>query len=61
MKLLTKETFGPIIPVMPFGTETEGIGLANGTIFGLSGAVFAENNAEALRLGRGLSASTTAP
>lgn len=48
MKVMTEETFGPIIPIMPFETEEEGIRLANDSIFGLSGAVFAETNEKAI-------------
>jgi acyl-CoA reductase-like NAD-dependent aldehyde dehydrogenase len=51
MKIMTEETFGPILPVMPFADEDEAIALANGTIFGLSGAVFAKTDAEAHRIG----------
>jgi succinate-semialdehyde dehydrogenase / glutarate-semialdehyde dehydrogenase len=40
MKIMTDETFGPVLPVMPFDTIDEAIALANGTEFGLSGAVF---------------------
>jgi succinate-semialdehyde dehydrogenase / glutarate-semialdehyde dehydrogenase len=41
MQLMQEETFGPIIPVMKFATEAEALALANGTMYGLSGAVFA--------------------
>lgn len=51
MKVMTEETFGPIMPVMPFCDEDEAIALANSTIFGLSGAVFAATWQEALRIG----------
>lgn len=47
MALMTEETFGPIIPVMPFDTEAEAIALANDTSFGLSAAVFAGDLAKA--------------
>lgn len=40
MKIMTDETFGPVLPVMPFKTIADAIALANGTEFGLSGAVF---------------------
>jgi acyl-CoA reductase-like NAD-dependent aldehyde dehydrogenase len=51
MKVMTEETFGPILPVMSFENEEEGIRLANDTIFGLSAAVFAEDWEEAQRIG----------
>jgi succinate-semialdehyde dehydrogenase / glutarate-semialdehyde dehydrogenase len=56
MKIMTEETFGPIIPVMPFRDEEEAVALANGTVFGLSAAVFAADWAEATRLGARLEA-----
>lgn len=40
MKIMTEETFGPVLPVMSIVSAEEGIALANGTEFGLSGAVF---------------------
>lgn len=43
MKIMTEETFGPIMPIMSFSTIEEAIDLANDSIFGLSGAVFAES------------------
>ncbi|HBL62141.1 MAG TPA: aldehyde dehydrogenase [Cyanobacteria bacterium UBA8803] len=48
MKVMTQETFGPIMPVMPFSTLEEAVELANDTIYGLSAAVFAGSEAEAL-------------
>lgn len=48
MKVMTEETFGPILPVMPFSTVQEAIHLANDTQYGLSAAVFAGAEVEAL-------------
>ena len=57
MQLMTEETFGPIIPVMPFDDIDEAVALANDTSFGLSAAVFAatleEARAVAARLNAG--------
>ena len=47
MKLMTDETFGPVTPVMKFRTVDEAVALANDTIYGLSGAVFAGTLEEA--------------
>ena len=56
MKVMTEETFGPIMPIMPFKTEKEGIKLANDSIFGLSGAVFADTPEHALAVARQMQA-----
>jgi succinate-semialdehyde dehydrogenase/glutarate-semialdehyde dehydrogenase len=50
MKVMTEETFGPIMPVMPFTTIEDAIALANDTIYGLSAAVFAGSTEEALEV-----------
>ncbi len=52
MKIMTEETFGPILPVMMFSTIEEAIELANGTQYGLSGAVFAGTEEEAMKIAR---------
>jgi len=52
MKIMREETFGPIMPVMPFHGIEDAIAKANSTVFGLSGAVFAGSNEEAIAIGR---------
>jgi succinate-semialdehyde dehydrogenase / glutarate-semialdehyde dehydrogenase len=52
MKIMMEETFGPILPVMPFATNEEAIELANATQYGLSGAVFAGTEEEAMEIAR---------
>ncbi len=52
MKVMTEETFGPILPVMMYSTVEEAITLANGTQYGLSGAVFAGSEEEAMKIAR---------
>jgi acyl-CoA reductase-like NAD-dependent aldehyde dehydrogenase len=47
MKLMTDETFGPVMPVMAFGSVDEAVTLANDTAYGLSAAVFAGTIEEA--------------
>jgi succinate-semialdehyde dehydrogenase / glutarate-semialdehyde dehydrogenase len=56
MKVMNEETFGPILPVMPFGDVEEGVRLANGTVYGLSGAVFAATVEDAMHVGKQLTA-----
>ena len=50
MSVMTEETFGPVIPIMPFTSEDNAIELANDSQYGLSGAVFAANEADAQRV-----------
>lgn len=40
MLIISEETFGPVIPVMPYSTIEEAIASANNSEFGLSAAVF---------------------
>lgn len=47
MKIMVDETFGPVLPVMPFDTVADAVRLANDSAYGLSGAVFAGTVAEA--------------
>jgi acyl-CoA reductase-like NAD-dependent aldehyde dehydrogenase len=56
MKMMTEETFGPIMPVMPFSSIEEAVNLANDSIYGLSAAVFAEPKELALEVGQRLEA-----
>ncbi|MBD1852734.1 aldehyde dehydrogenase family protein [Leptolyngbya sp. ST-U4] len=56
MKIMTEETFGPIMPMMTFRTVKEAIYLANDTIYGLSAAVFAGSQTEALEVADGIKA-----
>ena len=52
MKIMTEETFGPILPVMIYTTVDEAINFANITQYGLSGAVFAGTEEEAMKIAR---------
>ncbi|MEM9265163.1 MAG: aldehyde dehydrogenase family protein [Cyanobacteria bacterium P01_F01_bin.13] len=52
MAVMTAETFGPIMPVMPFDTIAQAITLANDTVYGLSAAVFAGSADEAQIVGQ---------
>src|SRR5208282_1721146 len=40
MSLMREETFGPVLPVIPFETDEEAIQLANNSDFGLSASVW---------------------
>ena len=49
MMIMKEETFGPVIPVMPFADVEEAIAFANDSRFGLSASVFGEEE-EACRV-----------
>lgn len=50
MKVMTEETFGPIMPVMSYTTIEEALKWVNGSQYGLSGAVFAGTEDEAIKI-----------
>ena len=50
MKVMTEETFGPIVPVMRVADEEEAIRLANDSEFGLDSSVFAGDPRRAERV-----------
>jgi succinate-semialdehyde dehydrogenase / glutarate-semialdehyde dehydrogenase len=56
MKVMTEETFGPIMPVVPFQDAEHALELADSTIYGLSGAVFSQNPEDALAIGKRMTA-----
>jgi acyl-CoA reductase-like NAD-dependent aldehyde dehydrogenase len=50
MKIIQEETFGPLLPVVPFDTEEEAVILANGTVFGLNASVWTKDKEKARRV-----------
>jgi len=54
MKVVQEEIFGPVVVVVPFDDEEEGVALANGTDFGLYDYVFSADTARAMRVARQL-------
>ncbi|KKW93027.1 aldehyde dehydrogenase [Sphingobium chungbukense] len=56
MRLMRDETFGPVIPVMPYDSVDEAVALANDSEFGLSGAVIAGDADEAEHIAERLNA-----
>ena len=45
-----EEIFGPVLSVIPYRSEAEAVEIANGTPYGLSGAVFAADRAPGRRV-----------
>jgi len=43
MRILTEETFGPVLPIMLFDIEGEAIHLANSSDYGLAASVWTSN------------------
>jgi acyl-CoA reductase-like NAD-dependent aldehyde dehydrogenase len=54
MKVVQEEIFGPVVVVVPFDDEDEGVALANGTDFGLYDYVFSADSARAMRVAKQL-------
>ncbi|NMO17052.1 aldehyde dehydrogenase family protein [Pyxidicoccus fallax] len=52
MTLAQEEIFGPVLVVMPYEDEDDAIRIANGTIYGLSGAVWSNDAERAKRVAR---------
>ncbi len=50
MLITYEETFGPVLPIMPFDSEEEAIELANNSDFGLSASVWSKDKTRAERV-----------
>jgi acyl-CoA reductase-like NAD-dependent aldehyde dehydrogenase len=53
-RIAREEVFGPVAAVIPFEDEAEAVRIANDTPYGLSGSIWTENGARALRVARAL-------
>jgi len=56
MRLAQEEVFGPVLAVIPFETEDEGIAMANSTIYGLAATIWTRDVKRAHTLARRLQA-----
>lgn len=59
MRIVQEEIFGPVVVIDKFKDENEAISLANGTDYGLAGAVFTIDGAKALRVAKRIRAGIT--
>jgi acyl-CoA reductase-like NAD-dependent aldehyde dehydrogenase len=53
-RIAREEVFGPVAALIPFADEEEAIRLANDSEYGLSGSIWTENGARALRVARAI-------
>jgi acyl-CoA reductase-like NAD-dependent aldehyde dehydrogenase len=53
-RVVQEEIFGPVLVILGYDTLEEGIAIANDSEFGLSGAVFAADVPEAVRIAKRL-------
>ncbi|MBB3842124.1 succinate-semialdehyde dehydrogenase/glutarate-semialdehyde dehydrogenase [Runella defluvii] len=58
MKIMTEETFGPVVGVMKFSTIDEAISLANDSDYGLAAYVFSQQLGTGLRIAEELEAGS---
>ena len=57
-EVVQSEIFGPVLTFQTFGTEEEGVALANSTAYGLSGIIYTGDAARAERVGRAVRGGT---
>jgi succinate-semialdehyde dehydrogenase/glutarate-semialdehyde dehydrogenase len=58
MTVLREETFGPVLPILTFKTETEAVRLANDSVFGLTASVWTRDIGRGRRVAQQIEAGT---
>jgi len=58
MRVMREETFGPVLPIMPFSTDEEAVKLANDSEFGLAASIWTRDRGRGEALARRLHAGT---
>ncbi|CAB4048241.1 aldehyde dehydrogenase [Paraburkholderia phenoliruptrix] len=56
MEIVQEETFGPVMPVIPYRTLDEALEMANDHQFGLSSVLYTENYRSAMKIANGIEA-----
>ncbi|HZR33359.1 MAG TPA: aldehyde dehydrogenase family protein [Terriglobales bacterium] len=58
MAVMREETFGPVLPVMPFHSDEEAVSLANDSEFGLAASIWTRDRARGERLAKRIHTGT---
>jgi acyl-CoA reductase-like NAD-dependent aldehyde dehydrogenase len=58
MRVMREETFGPVLPVMPFDSESQAVQLANDSEYGLGASIWTRNRRRGEQLARQIHAGT---